>query len=95
MSIEQESTAGPPYGNEGQEAEVQRLLTYLEGWANFPKIMLEEGVTQRNQIPLARLQIEKARVEILRLQHRAGKDPTTPTPHRLGTPPRTTTNPTT
>ena len=67
------STAGPSQGN-GDQVEVQRLLTYLEDWVNLPRVMMEEGVTQRSLIPLARLQIEKARVEILRLQHRAGQD---------------------
>ena len=72
MSIDG-STAGPSHGN-GDQVEVQRLLTYLEEWANFPRIMLEEGVTQRSLIPLARLQMEKAQVEVLRLQYRAGQD---------------------
>ena len=73
MSVD-ESMAGPSQGN-GDQAEVQRLLTYLEEWVNFPRIMLEEGVTQRSLIPLARLQIERSRLETLRLQHRAGQDP--------------------
>ena len=37
--------------------------------------MREVGVTQRSLIPLARLQIERAQLEVLRLQYRAGQDP--------------------
>ena len=64
MSIDQESTAGPSHRNEGQE-QVQRLLAYIEGWVNFPEIMLEEGVLQRSQILLARLRMHVADVEAM------------------------------
>ena len=73
MSIDQESTAGPSQRNEAQ-AEVQRILTHLEGWVNLPRIMLEEGVTQRNLIPMERLRLETSRLETIRLQHLAGQD---------------------
>ena len=53
---------------------VQRILTHLEGWVNLPRIMLEEGVTQRSLIPMERLRIEMSRLETLRLQHLAGQD---------------------
>ena len=56
------STAGPSPGN-GDQEEVQRLLAYLEGWVNFPEIMLQEGVLQRSLIPLARLRMHAAEVE--------------------------------
>ena len=73
MSIEdQESIAGPFQRTEAQ-AEVQRLLTHLEGWVNFPRVMLDVGVTQRSLIPLERLQYEASQLETIRLQHLAGR----------------------
>ena len=59
MSVaDQESIAGPSQRTEAQEQEVQRLLIHLEGWVNFPRVMLDVGVTQRSLIPLERLRYD-------------------------------------
>ena len=83
MSVaDQESIAGPSQRTEAQAAEVQRLLTHLEGWVNFPRVMLDVGVTQRSLIPLERLRYEASRLETIRLQHLAGRVDGRTEPHK-------------
>ena len=75
--VEQESIAGPSNRRIEDPAvaqEVQELLKHLEGWVNLPKIMLEEGVTERHRIPVTRLRIEASQLETMRLRHLAGRN---------------------
>ena len=75
--VEQESIAGPSnqrIEDPAEAQEVQQLLTRIQEWVNLPRIMLEEQVTERRRIPVARLRAEASQLETMRLRHLAGRD---------------------